>query len=135
MTKKKNKLAKRRLLVFGTLSIVAIAYFFTSLITYSSSIKKLENEQKNLNLELEDLKKDSENLRTEIEKLKDPEYIARYAREEYSYSKQDGEYIIKINDKDENIVEETKENNDTYKYIIGGSVLGLLGIIIYIIKK
>ena len=31
----------------------------------------------------------------DADKLQDPDYIARYAREKYFYSK-DGEYIIKI---------------------------------------
>ena len=31
----------------------------------------------------------------DVDKLQDPDYIARYAREKYLYSK-DGEFIIKI---------------------------------------
>jgi cell division protein DivIC len=40
-----------------------------------------------------------EELKDEINKLKDPEYMARYAREKYLYSK-DGELIIRIPDED-----------------------------------
>ena len=134
-TKKKNKLAKRRLIVFGTLSVVAIIYFLTSLISYTSTIKDLKNQESNLTIELDNLKKDSEFLRIEIDKLKDPEYIARFAREEYSYSKQNGEYIIKITDKKEEKKEQENEKNDTSKYLVIGSIIGLIGIIIYIIKK
>ncbi|NLC48199.1 MAG: septum formation initiator family protein, partial [Tenericutes bacterium] len=38
---------------------------------------------------------EEETLKSEINKLKDPEYMARYAREKYLYSKND-EIIIKI---------------------------------------
>ena len=38
---------------------------------------------------------EEETLKSEIVKLQDDEYIARYAREKYLYSK-DGEIIIKI---------------------------------------
>ena len=40
---------------------------------------------------------DEENLKDEINKLQDPEYMAKYAREKYLYSK-NGEIIIKIED-------------------------------------
>ena len=36
---------------------------------------------------------------SDIKKLKDPEYVARYAREKYMYSK-DGELIIRLPDDD-----------------------------------
>ena len=42
-----------------------------------------------------DILEDEDNLKTEINKLQDEEYVARYAREKYLYSK-DGELIIKI---------------------------------------
>ena len=114
MSKKNKKLAKRRLIVFGSLSIVAIIWFFSTLITYTMNIKNLKNE---------------------IEKLKDPEYLARYARSEYSYSKSEGEYVIRINEDEDNVVQITKEKNSFSKYIIGGSGIILLLIIVYIIKK
>ena len=121
MSKKNKKLAKRRLIVFGSLSIVAIIWFFSTLITYTMNIKNLKNEKTNLE--------------NEIEKLKDPEYLARYARSEYSYSKSEGEYVIKINEDEDNVVQITKEKNSFSKYIIGGSGILLLLIIVYIIKK
>lgn len=135
MAKGKNKRAKRRLVIFGSLSIVAILYFVTTLFSYTTNIKNLKNQEKNLNSELNSLKRDSEILRTEIEKLKDPEYIARFAREEYSYSKQNGEIIIKINDKEQETQEEVVENNNMNTYLIFGIGAVLVGIIIYIIKK
>ena len=38
-------------------------------------------------------------LETDVKKLQDPDYVAKYAREKYLYSK-DGELIIKIVDND-----------------------------------
>ena len=45
------------------------------------------------------LKDEEDKLNSDIKKLKDPEYVARYAREKYMYSK-DGELIIRIPDDD-----------------------------------
>ena len=39
-------------------------------------------------------------MQTDVIKLQDPEYVAKYAREKYLYSK-DGELIIKIIDENE----------------------------------
>lgn len=135
MSKKNKKLAKRRLIVFGSLSIVAIIWFFSTLITYTMNIKNLKNEKTNLENQLLELKESADDLKNEIEKLKDPEYLARYARSEYSYSKSEGEYVIRINEDEDNVVQITKEKNSFSKYIIGGSGIILLLIIVYIIKK
>jgi cell division protein DivIC len=51
-----------------------------------------------LNVQLEELKEKEEELSTDVLKLQDPEYIARYLREKYYYSK-NNEYIIKLPDK------------------------------------
>jgi len=135
MAKRKKKIIKWKSIVFCSISIFAIIYFAISLVTYSLDIKSLKEQEKNLNNELEELKKESEDLKIEIEKLKDPEYIARFAREEFSYSKQDGEYIIKIkNKKPEQIIQEPEEKQN-YKLLIGIIGLGLTGIVVYIIKK
>jgi cell division protein DivIC len=48
-----------------------------------------------LNKELYDLKEKEQELSTDVLKLQDPEYIGRYLREKYYYSK-DNEYIIKL---------------------------------------
>ena len=44
---------------------------------------------------LENLKKEAESLNIEITKLSSPDYIARYAREKFMYTK-NGELILKI---------------------------------------
>ena len=52
-------------------------------------------EKKELKQQLVVLKEKEEELRVDASKLQDPDYIARYAREKYSYSK-DGEIILRI---------------------------------------
>lgn len=135
MANKKNKVIKRRLIVFGSISVLAIVYFVANLINFSISINSLKEQKKDLSEQLENLKKESEDLKIEIEKLKDPEYIARFAREEFSYSKKDGEYIIKIEEKEQEEIIKPIEKKNNYQYFIGAIALGFIGIIIYIIKK
>ena len=52
-------------------------------------------EKKELNKELIKLKEKEESLKVDAERLQNPDYVARYAREKYLYSK-DGEYILQI---------------------------------------
>ena len=52
-------------------------------------------EKTNLEQKYQDLLKEEETLSSDIVKLKDPDYIARFAREKYLYSKS-GEIIIRI---------------------------------------
>lgn len=101
----KRKVAKstvRRLRVFGVLSLICIVYFVFCLCYEMYEIHILKVEEQELKEEYKQLKKEARELNIQIEELNDPEYLASYARENYSYSK-DGEYIIKLNDKDEEI--------------------------------
>lgn len=95
--KKKNKKVKLRIflffLVFSTI-IGSLSYSFFSNI---SKIVMIKDEKQVLNNKLNDLKNDEEELNSDIKKLEDPEYVARYAREKYMYSK-DGELIIRLPD-------------------------------------
>ncbi len=54
-------------------------------------------QKKKLEKEYEELQDKQEVLEQEVVKLQDPEYVLRYAREKYGYSK-DGELIIRINE-------------------------------------
>ena len=58
------------------------------------------NEASELEVKLADLKDNEEKLESEINRLQDPEYLARYAREKYFYSKEN-ELIIRIPEKEE----------------------------------
>lgn len=134
MTKKKNsKISKCRLAIFVPLSIIIIICFCFTLITYTINIVRLTRQEKDLKEKLTALELETKNLNIEILKLKDPEYIAKYAREKYYYTR-DGEYVIKLEEKDK---EEKREDNkiDYTNYIIYGGCFILFIIIVFILKK
>lgn len=132
--KRVTKASKKRLAVFGTLSVFIIGYFIFMVAIYIYNIGSLTIKKENLNNNLTELKREEKILNNEIEKLQDPAYIAKYAREHYAYSK-DGEYIIKINGEKQQQENEKKfDININFKYVIYGSILLLL-LIIFIIKK
>ena len=98
MKKKKRRkkvFSKKRTVFLTMLSfciIIAMAYIFS---TYFVEIYNIYKEKKELTSKISKLSEEEEKLESEVEKLNDPEYIARYAREKYLYSK-NGEFIIKI---------------------------------------
>ena len=131
MKKKKiTKASKRRLVVFGTISLIVIGYFVILSCYNYFKITSLNKEYKELQDDLSELKREEKDLKNDINKLQDPDYLARFARENYAYSK-DGEIIIKI-DKDK---EEKKESvkkidmNKIYYPLIGVLIFVLLLII------
>ena len=92
---RKRSKSKRRILLLGFTSLVII---FTTTFTigkYWIEIFEKYKEKKELEAELTALKEKEEELKVDANKLQNPEYVARYAREKYMYSK-DGEYILKI---------------------------------------
>lgn len=130
-----TKASKRRLSIFGTISVVAIVYFCFSLIYNGYSIYNLSRQKEKLENDFVELQEKAEDLKLDIEKLNDPKYLADYARENYLYSKDD-EYILQI----EEIVE-TKEEIDTIStsinknYILFGLGFLIFLIFVYIIIK
>jgi len=93
-----SKKSKRRLMIFGGLSVFMIVYFLITLIGYLYNYSSLRQEEIKLKQELVSLQEEKANLKIEIQKLNDPSYIARYAKEKFLYSA-DGEYVIKIDTK------------------------------------
>ena len=75
--------------------IISLVVFVSSSVSYFSQIVRTNNEINKLKETYNEKLSDEENLKEEINKLQDPEYMARYAREKYLYSKK-GEIIIKI---------------------------------------
>ena len=57
----------------------------------------MKNEKVELKKKIETLEKEKKVLETDILKLNDPDYIAKYVREKYFYSKE-GELILRIDD-------------------------------------
>ena len=94
---KKAKKSALRFLFFGVGSFLFIVYFFTLVLNMSLEIIAKYEEKEKINEELELLKEKEQELSTDVLKLQDPEYIARYLREKYYYSKEN-EYIIKLPD-------------------------------------
>lgn len=100
MVKKRHKYTKK---TKGRMFIIFL--FFGAIIstlgyTLFSNLKQINilvNEKKRLSEEKISLKEKQESLEADIERLSDPEYIARYAREKYFYSKE-GELILRIDD-------------------------------------
>ena len=96
MTKSKAKTkSRRRLLFLGLTSIMVIIATTFTIGKYWVEIYNKYQEQKELEKELISLKNKEKKLKVDANKLQDPDYIARYAREKYLYSK-DGEFILKI---------------------------------------
>ena len=96
MAKTKSKTKRRRRMLFLGLSsvIVIVATTFT-IGKYWIEIYDKYQEKDQLEQELISLKTKEKKLKVDANKLQDPDYIARYAREKYLYSK-DGEFILKI---------------------------------------
>lgn len=98
MTKKKtSKKVKSRMflffIIFGTI-ITSLSFSFFSNIQKMIDINRQKQELKE---KLATLEEEEEVLNSDIKKLEDPDYVARYAREKYLYSKE-GELIIRIPD-------------------------------------
>ena len=98
MAKYKQKLKFRKFAVlFGFTSIFIIVAMTFTIGKYWVEIYDKYQEKKELDKELTALKEKEEELQVDANKLQNPDYIARYAREKYLYSK-DGEYILQIPD-------------------------------------
>ena len=96
MAKRKRKSKKaRRTMILGLTSVFIIVAMSFTIGKYWVDIFDKYKEKKDLERELSSLKEKEAQLRVDANKLQDPNYIARYAREKYYYSK-DGEFIIKM---------------------------------------
>lgn len=86
---------KRRLTVLLCIFVPLLTVFVSNMFSYWSSIFSNIKEKKDLESSYMTKLEEEELLKSEIQKLQDDEYVARYAREKYLYSK-NGELIIKI---------------------------------------
>ena len=94
----KNLIVKKnikRLLVFGFFSFAIIFAVLISVFNVVNQIVDKYKEAEALELQMALLSSKEEDLNQEIRKLQDSDYLARYAREKYFYSKT-GELIIRI---------------------------------------
>ena len=95
MVKRKKKKALKRLLVLLPCSLTLLVLLTVTVGKYWVEIINKYQENIELNERLVALKEKEAELSVDVEKLQDPEYIARYAREKYLFSKE-GEIIIRI---------------------------------------
>ncbi len=132
--KRVRKSTKHRLFILIPVTLVVITYTVASFSYYVYKIYSLKREEETLLHKLEGLKDEEDNLQTDIEKFQNPDYLARYARENYHYSK-DGELVIqtkKEEEKQEQQVEE--EEKPTYFVFVVCSIFLVL-IAIYLLHK
>lgn len=134
MARKTTKQIKRRLVITVPVTLVIMIFSLYTAIIEFNKVKSYKAENKKLVEQLENLKKEAESLNIEITKLSSPDYIARYAREKYLYSK-DGEKVVIVDViKKEQKVEENDETLDSLKYMTIGTGIILVIVVIGIIK-
>lgn len=92
---KASKKEKKRLFIISILIIMLITLLISS--TYKDWQKIFVNNSKTIVLKTkyEELIEAEKSLKSEATKLKDPDYVARYAKEKYLYSA-NNETIIRI---------------------------------------
>ncbi len=95
--RKMSQKTKFRVTFLSIAFIISIVAFVSTAFSYFSQIVKNKEEISKLKEVYNSKLEDEENLKDEISKLQDPEYMAKYAREKFLYSK-NGEIIIKIED-------------------------------------
>lgn len=95
MKKFVSKKIKRRKILISVMVIAVILAIVISVAKVCFQISLCHREKMFLKAEMVRLKEEEAYLQMEVEKFMDPDYVARYAREKYLYSK-DGEFTIKI---------------------------------------
>ena len=136
MARKTTAQVKRRLVLTVPITLaIILATTFNSVLELKK-IRSYEKEKKTLTIELEKIKEDAESLNLEINRLNSPEYIARYAREKFLYTK-DGEKLIIVDEltKEQQIEESNKEIDYLTYILIGVGSLLFITIVYIIVKK
>lgn len=117
--------ARRRLLFLRPICFIFIFLVVSFFVVNMYDIYKLNKEKAKKEAEYVELQEESEYLKNEIVKLRDPEYLAKFALENYSYSK-NGEIVIQMQEKEE---EEKADKDDFVErnmeilYLSGGIVV------------
>lgn len=92
---KKAKKQKKRMIIYILFIAILASFLTTTIYDNWSLILKNRAEQTELELKYESLLQEEQELSNEITKMQDPDYVAKYAREKYGYSK-NNEVIIKV---------------------------------------
>lgn len=98
VVKKRKMSIVAKIRVFFTVIIILVV---VSMLGYNCvcnvlKIIDMKNQKVNLQEKIVKLDEEKEELELDIRKLEDPDYIAKYVREKYLYSK-DGEIILRLN--------------------------------------
>ena len=99
MAKRKVKKKARRIATFGIISLALIVFLIITIGSVLLDIIDKYKEKQSLENKLVVLQEKKKELENDVQKLEDPEYLARYAREKYFYSKE-GELILRIPEDD-----------------------------------
>ena len=94
----KKKKIKKKIVLITLIYLVIGIILLQNIASTSYQIYLKVKEKQNFSNKITKLKQKEEELKGTVTKLQDPDYVARYAREKYLFSK-DGEIIIRIPDK------------------------------------
>lgn len=97
IVKKSNKSAKKRIVFLLFAIVFFIVILISSVFGDLTQIYQNKSQTKKLTEKYHNLLEEEASLNSEVAKLQDPEYMARYAREKYLYTKE-GEIILTILD-------------------------------------
>ncbi len=100
MSKKGLKQAKKRLILEIALFLGLLAFLSFSMFKVWLQIMDNKSNLISLNEKYEKLLEEEKQLKSDVNKLQDPDYVARYAREKYLYTR-DGELIIRMPESEE----------------------------------
>ena len=90
MAKKKRRMGN----IYGIVFIVISAYLIYTLIAKVQHIQAEQATYQKLVVQEKELKKEKEKLAKEVDSLNDSDYVVRYARSHYIFSKNGEEVII-----------------------------------------
>ncbi len=126
--------ARRRLFFLRPICLFLLFFVAITFISNTIRLYQLNNERKRKEDEYIKQQEKSDYLKNEIVKLNDPEYLAKFARENYSYSK-DGELIIKLDEKDDEEVKVEDNIKDSNKEWLIYCGIGVALVIFYLFMR
>ena len=97
LMKKISKKDKRRYMIWSLLILIIGAYLSVFAYRYWTQILENNRDREELEQRYQTLLNEERSLSVEVTRLQDPEFVARFARERFLYSRE-GERIIKIAD-------------------------------------
>ena len=97
--KKKKKISYSKIRLFFSVIIFFVVTFFLiyNCLQNINMINDMKHEKEELEKKIVELQDEKEKLENSLLKLEDPEYIAKYVREKYYFSK-NGELILKMDE-------------------------------------